>query len=177
MSDAHVCRLRGLWSCAFARHKGLRDDSGSAVIELALVVALFGVLLLMGTSEMASVVYDAIEISNAAFAASAYGMQSLTYASNTSGMTSAARTEASDFGTALSVTPTTYYACSNAVGGTQYTGSNAQSDANAACTGTGNHALEFVQVTTSATVTPPIHCPGLAASFVLTGFSVMEVEQ
>jgi len=155
----------------------LRGDSGNAMIELALVMAFLGIPLLLGTSEMAILVYDSIEISNAARAASAYGMQSLTFASNTSGMTTAAQTEASDFGAALSVTPTAYYACSSAVGGTQYTGSNAQSNANAACTGSGNHALEFVQVTTSAAVTPAIHCPGLAGSFTLTGSSVMEVEQ
>jgi Flp pilus assembly protein TadG len=147
------------------------------MIELALVVFFLGMPLLMGTAEMASLVYDSIEISNAACVASAYGMQSLTYASNTSGMVTAAQTEASDFGTALSVTPTSYYACSSAVGGTQYTGSSAQSNANAACTGTGNHALEFVQVTTSAAVTPLIHYRGLPTSFVLTGSSVMEVER
>jgi hypothetical protein len=126
---------------------------------------------------MASLVYDSIEISNAANAGAAYGMQSLTFASNTSGMTTAAQNEASDFGAALSVTPTTYYACSSAIGGTQYTGASAQSNANAGCTGTGNHALEFVQVKTSASVTPSIHWLGLPSSFTLTGSSVMEVEQ
>jgi hypothetical protein len=126
---------------------------------------------------MGILVYDSIEISNAANVAAAYGAQSLTYAASTAGMTTAAQTEAADFGTALSVTPTTYYACSSALGGTEYTGANAQSNATAACTGTGNHALEFVKVTTSAAVTPAIHCPGLPGSLTITGSSVMEVEQ
>jgi len=169
--------LRGPWLRALTRCRGLRDESGSALVELAVVVAFLGIPLLLGTAEMASLVYDSIEISNAANAGSAYGMQSLTFASNTSGMTTAAQTEASDFGTALSVTPTSYYACSSAVGGTQYTGTNAQSNATAACTGTGNHALEFVKVTTSASVIPSIHWIGLPASYTLTGSSVSEVEQ
>jgi hypothetical protein len=104
-------------------------------------------------------------------------MQSSTYAANTSGMIAAARADANDFGSALSVTPTTYYACSLAINGTQYTGSSAQSNATAACTGGTNHALEFVQVDTSVTVTPPIHLAKLASTFTVTGSSVMEVEQ
>jgi len=63
------------------------------------------------------------------------------------------------------------------VNGTQYTGAGAQLNAIAACTGTGNHALQFVQVNTSATVMPVSHCPGLPATFRLTGQAAMEVEQ
>ena len=168
---------RWLWSGVLARCKGLRGDSGNAMIELALVMSFLGVPLLVGTSEIGTIVYDSVEISNAAHAGALYGMQSLTYASNTSGMTTAAQDEAADFGSALSVTPSSYYACSLAVNGTKYTGTNAQSNATTACTGGTYHALEFVQVLTSTTVTPPIHAPGLPTSFTLTGTSVMEVEQ
>ena len=170
-------RLQALCCYLPARCTDLRGDCGSAVVELALVCAFFVPPLLLGTGQMGILVYDSIEISNAASVATAYGMQSLTFAANTAGMTTAAQMEASDFGTALTVTPTSYYACSSALGGTQYTGTNAQSNATAGCTGTGNHALEFVQVKTSAIVTPSIHCPGLPASYTLTGASVMEVEQ
>jgi hypothetical protein len=76
------------------------------------------------------------------------------------------------------VTPSTYYACTNAVNGTQYpTSSYTQTQAQAKCTGTGNVALEFVQVIASAAVTPTIHCPGLPTTYTLTGKAVMEVEQ
>jgi Flp pilus assembly protein TadG len=169
-----LCCAAVLRSCGCA---GLRGESGGAVLELAMICAFFVPPLLLGTGEMGILVYDSIEISNAAGVAAAYGMQSLTYAANTSGMTTAAQMDAADFGAALSVTPTSYYACSSALGGTQYTGSSAQSNATAGCTGTGNHALEFVQVKTSATVTPSIHCPGLPGSYTLAGSSVMEVEQ
>jgi Flp pilus assembly protein TadG len=156
---------------------GLRDERGSALVELAFFVTFFATPLLLGTADMGFLVYDSIEITNAAHAAAAYGMQSATLAANNAGMTTAAQTEAADFGTAVTVSPTTYYACATAVGGTQYTGSNAQSNATAACTGTSNHALQFVQVNTSASVTPPIRFPGLPASFTVRGTSVMEVEQ
>jgi len=154
-----------------------RGEAGGALIELALAVSVLGVPLLLGTAEMGLVVYDSIEVSDAANAGAMYGMQSPTYATNTSGMTTAAQADAADFGARLNVTPAWYYVCALAVGGTQYTGANAQANATAACTGAGNHALEFVQVNTSATVTPAIHCPGLPQSFTLTGQSAMEVEQ
>jgi hypothetical protein len=126
---------------------------------------------------MGIMVYDSIEISNAARAGAAYAMQSVTYAANTSGIIAAAQAEASDFGTKLAVTPFIYYACSNAITGTQYTGANAQTNAKSACTGGTNHAIEFVQVTTSITITAPIHCPGLTQTFPMSSSSVTEVEQ
>jgi Flp pilus assembly protein TadG len=167
-------RLR---SYLLARCRRLRSDSGSALVELALIVSFLGIPLLVGTAEMGILVYSSIEVSNAAHAAAMYGMQSLTFASNTAGMTTVARAEATDFGTAMTVTPTTYYACSNAVGGTQYTGVTAQLTATLACTLSLSHALEFVQVTTNVSVTPSIRLPGLPSTFTLTGSSVMEVEQ
>jgi len=160
-----------------ARCRSLRGEQGNALVELALVFSCLATPLLIGTVDMGFVVYDSIEVTNAAHAGALYGMQSSTYAANASGITTAAQTEATDFGTALSVTPTTYYACSLAIGGTHYTGTNAQSNATTACTGGTNHALEFVQVDTSITVTPPVHLAKLASSFTVTGTSVMEVEQ
>ena len=166
-----------LRSYLLARCRRLRSDSGSALVELALIVSFLGIPLLVGTAEMGILVYSSIEVSNAAHAAAMYGMQSLTFASNTAGMTTVARAEATDFGTAMTVTPTTYYACSSAVGGTQYSGANAQSNAAAACTGGFNHALQFVQVNTSVAVTLHVRLPILAATYTLVGSSVMEVEQ
>jgi hypothetical protein len=160
---------------AYGRRAG--GDNGSALIELALIVALLGTPLALGTSEMGSVVYDSIEISEAANAGAWYGMQSSTFAADTAGITTAAQAEASDFGTKLTVTSSTFYACSLAVGGTRYAGANALANATSGCTGTTNHPLQFVQVNTSATVTPLVNCPGLAKIFTLGGLSVMEVEQ
>jgi hypothetical protein len=122
---------------------------------------------------MGGMTYESVEISNAAHAGASYGMISSTFAANTQGIISAAQGEASDFGTGLTVTPTVYYACSNSIGGTQYT---TQTAAASGCSGSG-HSLEFVQVITSGTVTPAIRCPGLPASYTLKGVSVMEVQE
>ena len=159
------------------RHRLIRGESGSALIELALVVGILGVPLLLGTAEMGILGYDSIEVADAANAGALYGMRSQVFAADNTDMTAAAQAEASDFGTNLGVTPSTYYVCASAVTGTQYTGTNAQANAQAACTGTNNHAIQLVQVNTSITVTPPVRCPGLPSSFTLHGTSVMEVEQ
>jgi Flp pilus assembly protein TadG len=161
-----------------ARCRGLDGESGNALVELALVFSLLGIPVLLGTVEMGYVVYDSVEISNAANAGALYGMQNATDAASSAGITTAAQAEAPDFGSSLTVTPTTFYVCTSAVGGAEYsTGSYTQAQATAKCSGTGNHALEFIQVLTRATATPPVHCPGLAKTFTLGGTSVMEVEQ
>ncbi len=156
----------------------LGGDRGSAVVELALLVAFFATPLLLGTAEVGILVYDSIEVTNAAAAGAGYAMQSATYSADTSGITAAARAEAADFsGTTLSVTPSVFYVCSTAITGTRYTGSSAQSNATSACTGGTNHALQFVEVTTSASVSPPVQIVGLPTTFTLSGESTMEVEQ
>ncbi|MES2390230.1 MAG: TadE family protein [Acidobacteriota bacterium] len=150
------------------------DESGSSLIELAFILGIFGPLLLFGTVDIATAVYASIEIESAAHAGAMYGMTSSTYASNTSGIQTAAQAEAADFGTNLTVTSTVYYACSSNIAGTQYTTSAA---ATTACTGSGNHSLAFVKVTTSAPVTPALRLPSLPATYTLTSVSIMEVEE
>jgi Flp pilus assembly protein TadG len=172
-----LCGIRRLWARVAARCRVLCDDRGNALVELALVVGVLGVPLWLGTAQMGWLIYDSIEISDAANVGALYGMRNSTYAVDTVGMIAAAQGDATDFGANLSVTPVSYYVCALAVNGTQYTGASAQLNATAACSGAGNHALQFVQVNTSATVTPVIHCPGLPATFRLTGQAAMEVEQ
>jgi Flp pilus assembly protein TadG len=165
----------GAW---FAKWRGLvRDEAGDSLVELALVLTFFCAPLLVGTGEMGMLVYDSIEVQNAAHTGAAYAMQSATFAANTSGIQTAAQADAPSFGTSMTVTPTVYYVCSSALQGTQYTGSGALATATGACTGSSNHPLEFVNVNTSVSVTPPLHCPGLASSFALSGTSAMEIEQ
>jgi Flp pilus assembly protein TadG len=150
------------------------EEAGGALVEIALCIPLIGAPLLIGTVETGMVLYDSIEISNAAHAGTAYGMMSSTFAADSAGMTAAAKGEAADLGSLITVTPTTYFACSQSVAGTQYT---TQAGANSACTGTSNHSLEFVQVNTSAAVPVPFRVPGLPNSYNLTATSVMEVEE
>jgi len=153
---------------------GAGAEEGSALIEMALIVGFFAAPLLIGTAEVAQIAYDAAEIQDAANAGAACGMASATLASSTSAITAAAQADAPDFGASLTVTPTTYWVCATTVAGTHYT---SQSLATSACTGSGNAALEFLQVKTSDTVTLPIHYATLGASYTIRGLSVQEVEQ
>lgn len=163
-----------VWECV--RH--LRGERGDALIELAVLFSVLGVPLMMGTAQMGMLAYYSIEVASAANAGALYAMQDSADASSSAGITSAAQAEAADFGTHLTVTPSTYYLCTLNVTGTEYpTGTYTQAQAQSHCTGSGNEALEFVQVIASASVTPLIHCPGLPSSYTLTDTSVMEVEQ
>lgn len=152
----------------------LYDQEGSALVELALMVGLLGVPLLLGVGALAPLVYASIAVENAAHSAALYGGQNTTTAVDTSGMITAAQTDVADFTTSLNVLPNTYYTCATAIGGTQY---NSLSNANSACTGTNNHALQFVRVQATLQVTPVIRCPGLPTTWTLSSTSTMEVQQ
>lgn len=154
------------WCAAFG------SERGDAAIEMALVFAFLVPVLLFGTGIIGTVAYYEIEVTSAAHVGAMYGMRSATYAANTSGITTAAQGEATDFGTNLNVNPTTFYVCSTAIAGTQYT---TQSAASTACTS--GHALQFLQVAVTASVTPSIHFTGLPATFTIRGTSVAEVEE
>jgi TadE-like protein len=162
-------------SAVVAGCRRLGDNTGSATLELALTFSVLAAPLMLGASETAFMVYDSIEVSNAAHAGAMYGMYSQAFANNTSGITTAAQSEAPDLRGQLTVTPTIYFACSAAPGGTQYT---TQTAATQACGSTSsNHSLEFVQVVTSATINPPLHVPGLPNTWTLRGSSLMEVQE
>ena len=157
----------GLWG-------RLRIDAGNSSVELALVMSIFGIPFLVGTAECAFLAYDSIEVSNAANAGAMYGMLRSTNASESSQIIAAAQAEAPDLAGILTAAPTAYYACSLALGGTQYA---TQSAATTACSGTSNHPLQFIQVVTTAQITPPIKFPGFPAIITLNGSSVMEIEE
>lgn len=167
--------LRHIHSAIVAMRRRLRDDSGNAIVELAVAFSVLAAPLMLGVSEVSFMVYDSIEVSNAANAGAQYGMISSTLANDTAGIQRAARAEASDLGSNLTVTPTIYYACSSALSGTHYSSTTA---AAAACpANAANHYLEFVQVSTSATIVPPVKIPGMSGAWNLQGLSVMEVQE
>jgi hypothetical protein len=155
----------------------LLRTEGAALIETAMVFTFIGVPLMIGTAEIGQVTFDSIAIANAAVAGAIYGSQGTTNAADSSGITSAAQAEGVDAGVTITVTPTVFYVCSNAITGTKYTGANAESNAASACTGTGVRPLEFIGVATSGSVAPAVKLAGLATSFSLHGYSAMEVAQ
>jgi Flp pilus assembly protein TadG len=140
-----------------------RDTAGGAIIELALVLPIFSILLI-GAAEFARLA--SIEISNAARAGVAYGSQSSTTAADITGMQTAAINDVPNV-TGVTAVAKQFWSCS-AAPATQFTSPPT-------CTGTGNHVLNYVEVTTTGTVNPLIHLPGLPTTFTMSGLAIMRV--
>jgi Flp pilus assembly protein TadG len=174
MNESHRNSASSALIGLLSRPSPASDDAGNALIEVALILAFFCTPLLVGTGEMGLLIYDSIQIQDAAHAGAAYAMQSATFAANTAGIRTAAQQDAPEFGTDLTVTPTIYYVCSASINGSQHT---TLASATSACTGTSNHPLQFVKVLATTSVTPALHCPGFGSSFTVAAVSAMEIEQ
>ena len=166
----NVATIRGKrryrWMSLFGR-----GERGSALVEVALTAPMLCVLL-VGASEFATLEYDKIEVTNAARAGVAYGSQSSATAADTSGTKSAAINDGSNVA-GIHATAIEFWSCSSAPS-TQY--SSAAAAANACSSSGGAHVLNYVQVNTTATVTPSIAVPGLPASYTMNGVAVMRVQ-
>jgi Flp pilus assembly protein TadG len=146
------------------RFADMGDDSGSALIELAIGLTVC-VTLIIGAAEFGRLAYASIEISNAAHAGAAYGAQTHTSASDTSGMQAVAALDGPNV-TALSATASHFCSCSNGS-----TSTCAATDC------ASSRIIEYVQVNTTGTVDPYFHVPGLPKTYTLTGKAVMRVVQ
>lgn len=149
---------------------GLLDSAGQGLVELALTVPLF-TLLLVGAAELASVAWASIEVSNAARSGAQYGIQSHITASNTALIQAAALADGTNLSDLTVTSVNNFCTCSTAPATTI--------GCPTALTACASPAIihEFVQVNTSATVTPQFHLPGLPSTFTPTGSAIMEVEQ
>jgi Flp pilus assembly protein TadG len=156
------CRARGIRIPA--RLLGLRSDRGDALIELALSLTLL-TLIIVGTAEGGFLAYSAIEVSNAAHAGAAYGSQDHATADDVSGMQTAATDDAHDV-SGITVTAARFCKCSGAG-----TSTCAVTDCS------GSRIVEYVQVNTTASVSPPIKIPGSPSSYTFTGQAIMRVLQ
>ena len=143
----------------------LWKDNGQALIELALVLPIF-VLLLLGAADLGRLAYASIEVSNAAHAGIQYGAQNHNTAMDINGMKQAAINDGSNIAT-LQATATNFCICSD---GTSISCANASMYCSA-------RIIDYVQVNTSAVVDSLFHCPGLPKTFTLAGQATMRVEQ
>ena len=149
----------------------LRRSSGQSIVELALCMPLF-LLLMVGTAEMASIAWDAIQVQNAARAGAQFGSQSRAAAADSTDISTAAKNDAPRL-TSMSVTSTSSCQCINTTtGGTAGMGCTTLTQCPSPYLIT-----EQVQVNTTATVAPMLHYPGLPASFTLRGQAVMGVQK
>jgi Flp pilus assembly protein TadG len=137
---------------------------GQSAVELALAVPLL-VLLLFAGADFGRIFYLSIGVNNAARAGAQYGSQTVITAADSTGMISAARTDASNItnltatatectctsSTSVAACPTSY--CTNAPQGT------------------------FVEVDTHAHFKRLVHYPGINFATTLSGKAIMQVGQ
>ena len=167
--------------------RDLHNDTGSAFVELALVTPLL-LLMMIGAAELGRIAYFAIEVSNAARAAVAYGSQSTATASDFTGMQNAAINDASSIASLTFPSPgvTNACVCQTANSGNGATTTTAQSSCasvsittcpTSTTNGVTNTIVEYVQASTQAQVSTMLHYPGLPRTFTLHGFAQMRVIQ
>ncbi len=137
------------------------SEAGSVLVEFSLMLPIL-VLLLVGVADLGLGVQQAIVVSEAAHAGTAYS--SLPgKSSDTAGMKSAANAAAGSL-SSFNASATNW--CSCGAGGTHLS---------CPITCSGGSLMEYAQVTTTATVPVLLGYPGLPAGFSLSGFSVVRV--
>jgi Flp pilus assembly protein TadG len=153
------------------------EESGQALIELAITMPLLFILLL-GAAEFGRLAYMAIEVSEAAKAAAQYGAQNLTTAADSGGISLTAQQNApyvyancTSFSATAPNTKTTMQCACMSSGSP--TGSPSNATCTAACTG---YVVQVLTVTTSATCSPVFAPSGFShAGITLNGSAVQEV--
>jgi Flp pilus assembly protein TadG len=149
------------------------DDMGQAIVELALTVPVL-LVLLVGAAEFGRLAYYAVEVSNAARAGAQYGAQSSITASDFTGMVTAAQRDAANVTlTATGTTATALCACSDEPNPPTATSACSSTFS---CSGSAR-IIEYVQVNTQATITPIFKYPGLSKTFIVSGQTILRVEQ
>jgi Flp pilus assembly protein TadG len=139
------------------------------MLEVALCLPLFFILIL-GTAEIASVAWSAIQVQNAARAGAQFGSQSRAAAADATDISTAAKNDAPKL-TRMTVTSSQTCKCINtSSGATAGTGCTLISQCPSPFV-----IMDYVQVNTSSAVTPLVHLPGLPASYTLTGQAILGV--
>ena len=140
------------------QHHRWSGDSGQALIETAVTVSLYA-LLLLGVSEFGRLAFAAIEVANAASAGARYAATTGEAADST-GIANAA---ANDAGNLTGLTTTSSYSCICSDGSSSTCG-------NGDCST--SHIVETVTVNTQVSFDPLFHLPGLPKTFTLKGQAV-----
>jgi Flp pilus assembly protein TadG len=150
-----------------------RFERGSSLVEVALLFAILVPPLLFGVIDFGRAFYFSIEVTNAARAGAQYGAQNSTTAQDTTGIISAATSEAADVAR-LTLMPAPTYFC-QCVGSSGPPGTTT-SCTSPSCTG-GNHVVGYLQVNTQTAYTPLFPYPGVPSPITLKGLAIMQVSQ
>jgi Flp pilus assembly protein TadG len=148
------------------------DDTGQALVELAVSLPLF-LLLVLGTAEIANIAWAAIQLNNAVHAGAQYGSISRTNAANATNVESAAQNEAPSLNITFPAAPTQACSCVTP-GGTSTV--YACTAVVASCSSP-DIILASVKVTAQASVRPIVHYPGLPATYTLHAQASMGIVQ
>jgi Flp pilus assembly protein TadG len=145
-----------------------RSEEGSAMIELSLIMSLM-VLVIIALADYGLWMQRAIRLQEAAAAGAAYGAVPGN-SNNTTNMTYMANFNATGSYTgsdSVAVNSTYFYTCSP--GG-------AHVNASTSCaSGAYGAPLEYVEVTTSSTITSPLKLPGIPSSITIPGTAIYRV--
>src|ERR1019366_6512370 len=153
--------------------KMLRGSApGQSLVEVALTAPIL-ILMFLGAAEFARIGVAAIEVSNAARAAVAYGAQNVSTAGDSSGIQKAATMDAGDMAASLTATSNASGICSS---GALCTGAGS-SCLNTDCATPGDHIETILTVNTAATFDPLLHVPGIPSTFTLHGHAVQKCLQ
>lgn len=153
--------------------KMLRGSApGQSLVEVSLTAPIL-ILMFLGAAEFARIAFAAIEVSNAARAAVAYGAQNVSTAGDSSGIQTAATMDAGDMAASLTATSNASGVCSS---GALCTGAGS-SCLNTDCATPGDHIETILTVDTAATFDPLIHVPGIPRTFTLHGHAVQKCLQ
>jgi Flp pilus assembly protein TadG len=151
------------------------SESGNALIELAITLPLFA-LIILGGAEIANIAWSSVQINNAARAGAAFGSLSRANAADVTDIANAAQNEAPKLITTPSTQVTSTQACYCVSGGTS---TSIPCDTNAlfACPPATGTIQVAVQVSVQAPVTPLVHYPGLPSLYTVSARATMGVEQ
>ena len=152
------------------------DDIGQALVELALVLPVF-LLLLVGAFVVGRLAYADIEISNAARAGVAYAMQSHAAAAQPLNIENAAKQDAPNIQSLVVDPPILTCYCETSGGVTTALASCLPADANLTTCASPSSIVIYVQVNTHAQVNTGFHVPGISNTVTLQGTASMRVEQ
>jgi Flp pilus assembly protein TadG len=170
----------------------LKEDSGAALIELAVVTPLF-IFITIGAFELGRVAHFTIEVENAARAGASFGGENMGNATSTSTVSQAAQNDAPDL--TLTATPGAGCVCetldltSNTPTYNPASGTVSCSDPIiTACTGSSStvsyNVVSYVTVSTKATVNSVFSISGLPmlgpsvqlpTTYTLHGYSAMRI--
>lgn len=139
------------------------DESGQALVELALILPAFS-LILVGAIDVGRYAYQGIVVGNAAHAGAQYGSLNVTTAGDPAGMQAAALADAQGVAGA-SASAGSSCTCAD--------GSSVSCAAPTACAG--SHRLTFVSVTVTGSFLPVIRFVGIPTSLTITRQATMQV--